>query len=74
MNDQPHPVSKLYKAREAAQILSISERCLWGLTSQGKIPCVRIGRSVRYDPSDLRTWIEAQKSTSPILDKTSSTH
>jgi excisionase family DNA binding protein len=35
-------------AREAARLLSISERKLWTLTKSGKFPCVRIGASVRY--------------------------
>jgi predicted DNA-binding transcriptional regulator AlpA len=52
----------LWKAREAAKALSVCERTLWDLTNTQKlIPCVRIGRSVRYSPTDLLTWIESQK-------------
>jgi excisionase family DNA binding protein len=51
----------LVTAREAATALSISERTLWGLTAAGKIPVVRIGRAVRYDPRDLQAWIERNK-------------
>lgn len=51
----------LLTPREAAQALRISERKLWGLTASSEIPCVRIGRSVRYDISDLHAWIEARK-------------
>ena len=47
---------------EAAQALAISPRKLWAMTNCGDIPCVRIGRSVRYDPADLQFWIEEQKS------------
>jgi excisionase family DNA binding protein len=54
----------LWTCREAAAALSVSERTLWTLTDQGKIPCLRIGRSVRYDPGDIRSWIEAQKTAS----------
>lgn len=49
-------------ASEAAQALAISPRKLWTMTNCGEIPCVRIGRSVRYDPADLQVWIEEQKS------------
>jgi excisionase family DNA binding protein len=52
----------LWTSREAAQALTISERKLWSLTNEGSIPCVRIGRAVRYDPADIRAWIESQKS------------
>jgi excisionase family DNA binding protein len=51
----------LLKPREAAQALSISARTLWTLTRRGEVPCVRIGRAVRYAPADLRAWIDAQK-------------
>ena len=52
----------LLSARDAAQALAVSPRTLWGLTSpRGPIRCVRIGRSVRYDPADLRSFAEAQK-------------
>lgn len=43
--------------REAAKLLSISERTLFGLEKAGKIPSVRMGRSVRYSPEVLREWI-----------------
>ena len=51
----------LLTAREAARLLSVCERTLWGLTDRGDLPAVRIGRVVRYDPADLRRWIEQQK-------------
>lgn len=51
----------LLTPREAAEALRISQRKLWGLTASGQIPCVRIGRSVRYQPNDLRTWIDRRK-------------
>jgi excisionase family DNA binding protein len=51
----------LWTRREAAVALSISERTLWTLTDEGEIPCVRIRRSVRYDPVAIRSWIEEQK-------------
>jgi excisionase family DNA binding protein len=47
--------------REAAKALAISERTLWQLTKDGVIPCVRIGRSVRYDLRDLQAWIDRHK-------------
>jgi excisionase family DNA binding protein len=55
----------LLTAREAARSLAISERKLWELTKRKLIPCVRIGRAVRYSPLDLQAWIEAQKSNPP---------
>ena len=50
----------LWTRREAAAALSISERTLWTLTDEKQIPCVRIRRSVRYDPTAIRSWVQAQ--------------
>jgi len=51
----------LWTRREAAAALSISERTLWTLTDEGEIPCVRIRRSVRYNPVAIQSWIKVQE-------------
>jgi len=51
----------LLKPAEAAKAMAISERKLWSLTAGREIPCVRIGKAVRYSPDDLRAYIERQK-------------
>lgn len=51
----------LLKPDEAAKALAISARKLWAMTASGEIPCVRLGRSVRYDMADLRSVIDAAK-------------
>ena len=51
----------LLTSREAARALAISPRKLWELTKCGAVPCIRIGRTVRYDPNDLRDYIARQK-------------
>ena len=56
-----HHCDLLWKAGEAARAMAVSERTLWALTKSGRIPAVRIGRAVRYDPADLRAYIEASK-------------
>jgi excisionase family DNA binding protein len=55
-----HPL--LFTARQAAEMLAISERTLWELTRRGAIRCVRIGRAVRYTVSDLQSYIQTRKS------------
>lgn len=55
------PPKLLLKPQQAAEALAISQRKLWALTNAGEIPRVCIGRSVRYDPQDLRNWIDANK-------------
>lgn len=54
-------MQRLLVAREAASLLSISERSLWTLTNSGQIPVVRIGRSLRYRPETLLEWLEQRE-------------
>jgi excisionase family DNA binding protein len=51
------PQSLLVKPDEAAKLLSISSRTLWTLTREGVVPCVRLGKSVRYSLQTLRDVI-----------------
>ena len=53
----------LLKPPEAAKTLAISPRKLWELTDSGEIPCIRIGRAVRYSLEDLRAWVQSQQPT-----------
>ena len=58
----PIPDRLAVPPREAARLLSISERTLWGLTApRGPIPAVRLGRSVRYDVGALRRWLDSHQ-------------
>jgi len=52
----------LLTPKQAANWLAISPRKLWSLTASGDVPCVRIGRSVRYDAADLAEFVETLKS------------
>ena len=53
------PISRLLLTpNEAAAALRISPRLLWSKTKLGEIPCVRIGKAVRYAPSALQEWID----------------
>jgi excisionase family DNA binding protein len=57
-----------YRPREAARVLSISERLLWGLTRDGAIPSVRVGsgkrKSVLYPKDVLQSWLAEQAAAS----------
>ncbi len=47
----------LLSARETAKRLAVSERHLFNLTAEGAVPCVRIGRLVRYRLESIEQWI-----------------
>ncbi len=62
-NDSPDTPLAL-RPREAARMLSVSERTLWEWTRAGLIPCARIGngkrKTVLYSIDDLRAWLERE--------------
>ena len=51
------PAAILLTSKEAALALAISPRKLWALTQTGRIPCVRLDRSVRYRPESLGEYV-----------------
>ena len=59
---QPALPQLLVDPREAARLLSISERTLWTLTNQGSIKATKIGRAVRYSVASLEAFIAKQTS------------
>lgn len=54
----------LVTARQAAAILSISERKLWTLANRGDIPRLKIDRAVRYAIDDLQDFVDRQRAAS----------
>lgn len=62
MKTRVGPQTKLLlNLRDAAKLLSLSERTLWGLANTGAIPSFKIGRSRRFSIESLERWIETQE-------------
>jgi predicted site-specific integrase-resolvase len=57
---------KLLTRQEAAEFLSIRPQTLavWSTTGRYALPIVKVGRSVRYQLSDLQAFIESRRGTS----------
>jgi excisionase family DNA binding protein len=51
----------LVKVREAARLLGVSERQLFNLTAAGELRPIYLGRAKRYDPADLRRFVDQRK-------------
>ncbi len=60
----------LLTAREVAQALRVSVRTVQIMTGRGELPCVHLGRLVRYDIADIKRWIGDHKTArgTQILD------
>ncbi len=50
---------------EAAELLGLAENTVRRYTSQQKIPHLKVGRLVFFDPERLRLWIE-DKAIEPV--------
>lgn len=48
--------SKMITVTEAAQVLGISVRAVYGLASSAQIACYRFGRSVRFEVADVAAY------------------
>lgn len=51
----------LVSAREAAKMLSVSQRHLWQMSAKGELPRVMVGARVCYSIESLRAWIAAHE-------------
>ncbi len=56
---------ELLTVREAAKLLTISAKKLYRMAALGRVPHVRLGRSVRFRREDLERWIQ-QQSVHPL--------
>lgn len=61
---EPTPTSsttdELIDARTMAAQLSIKSSWLLEMARQGRVPCVRLGKYVRFRPVDVLAWSESQ--------------
>jgi excisionase family DNA binding protein len=59
---KPAPVTpRLLNPQQAAAYMAISDRKLWSLTKEGRLPAVKIDRAVRYDLADIDMFIKNAK-------------
>ena len=42
---------------DVAELLNISERQVYKLVAQHRIPCFKIGSSIRFDPFAIALWL-----------------
>jgi excisionase family DNA binding protein len=50
-------VESLLRVRDAARILTCSERSVWRLLGRGALSSIRVGSCVRIDASELQQFI-----------------
>lgn len=62
METQDFINTKLLNSQEAASFLGIEEETLavWRCTKRYPLPYIKVGRLVKYRPSDLQAFIESR--------------
>ena len=54
-------LANLYTISQVAELLGISEKQIFSLKARGKLPFIKIGRSTRFEASDIRKFIDERK-------------
>jgi len=49
----PHALSVL----ELAELLGFGKSTIYDMASRGRIPCLRFGASIRFDPAVIAAWV-----------------
>jgi excisionase family DNA binding protein len=52
---------KILTLKEVAEYLKLTDRTLYRLTQEGKLPGFKVGNSWRFRLRDIDAWIEDQK-------------
>jgi len=54
---------RLLTARDVAALLCVPVSTIYELTRSGRLPCLRIGRAVRFSKEDLEVHLAAKRGT-----------
>lgn len=60
MKQGQHFLNQLIDISSAAQALGVSVHTLYKMVSQRRIPYVKVGSRVKFDPLKLEDWIKEQ--------------
>jgi excisionase family DNA binding protein len=56
----PEDKGLLIDLRAAAKLLGLSQRTVWGMAKNGRMPkAIKIGRAARWSQDELRAWVNA---------------
>jgi excisionase family DNA binding protein len=49
-----------WTAEELAEVLSLSRKHIYKLAKKGRMPSLRIGGAIRFDPHATAAWLESK--------------
>jgi excisionase family DNA binding protein len=54
---------------EVAELLNVSERHVYKLVAAHRIPCFKVGGSIRFDPFAISAWLRQKMSAASVEDR-----
>ena len=60
-NGRDERLERLLTLHELAQLLSLSDKTIRRMVAARRLPCIRLGRVLRFRPADLLRFVEARK-------------
>jgi excisionase family DNA binding protein len=63
----PAPVDHFWTAQDLAAVLQVASGTVYTWVSQGRLPAQRVNGCLRFDPADVRAWLDGQRRSIPPL-------
>ena len=57
----PRPLPQLIDIPQLAAVLGTSIRHIRRLIAEHRIPYLKVGRLIRFDPADISTWLDGSR-------------
>ena len=64
--DSLHSRSKALTVNDVARLLNVSERQIYKLAAEHRIPCFKVGGSIRFDPLSISAWLRQKMAPASI--------
>ena len=61
MTGNGNGLERLYTADQVAELFSLKKKTIYGWAEQGRIPCYKFGKALRFRESELREFIEGSR-------------
>jgi len=59
--EQVLPAAGLWTWRDVAAFLRIGRNAVYEMAANGDLPSLRIGSRVRFEPAEVRAWLDRQR-------------
>ena len=51
-------IRNFYTVKELAALLAVKPITIYRMVERGQLPAIRIGKSLRFDPADIETFLD----------------